>query len=185
MFELTPHRLFILPANCKINVATNEALKRPEESVYEPIVIRYPDGMHKLVGVLLLFMLQSQLLINQHNQALFNLMAGLKLTDDVAIEKFIQFAALPSNMDRKKLHSQYSIICMQCGQKISYCIADIVRSHPQLSKGIDIKNRMGHRFYMFYLRHKCGAQIIEIPVQHDGDFKFRSLRLPRLVDSYV
>jgi hypothetical protein len=98
---------------------------------------------------------------------LFNLMSGLKISDDVAIEKFIQYAGLPSNIDRSKLEKKHSIICMQCNQKIDYSIADIIRSHPNLKTGITILNRMGNRFYTFYFRHQCGPNVVEIPVQHD------------------
>ena len=66
-----------------------------------------------------------------------------------------------------------------------YSIADIVRSHQNLNTGIEIRNRMGIRSYLFYLRHQCGTQVVEIPVQHDADFEFSSLRVPRPVGSYL
>jgi hypothetical protein len=185
MLDRISHQPLILPADCKISIAVNEAFKRPQESIYEPLILQLNDGGYRLVGILLLFMAQSQLLINYHNQSLFDLMAGLKMSDDVAIEKFIQFAALPPTTDRKKLQAHYSIVCMQCRKKVPYSIADIVRSHQQLNTGIEIRNRMGIRSYLFYLRHQCGTQLVEIPVQHDAEFAFSSLRLPRPVGSYL
>ena len=66
-----------------------------------------------------------------------------------------------------------------------YSIADIVRSHQSLNSGFEIRNRMGNRSFLFYLRHQRGAQMVEILVRHDADFEFSSLRLPRLVGSYL
>jgi hypothetical protein len=185
MMTRTCENPLILPATFTISQATNEALKREENSVYEPIVLRMPTGDFRLMNVLTLFVAQNHILMEMHNQRVLTISAGLPLTDEEAAVRFLQYANLPGHVNRLSLTTRHSIICDRCGERIEYSVADIVRSHPMISRGVEIRDMMGNRLYTFYVRHQCGKDIREIPAQHDGSFAFRSMRPSRIVDSYL
>ncbi len=52
----------ILPHDCGISEAAGQALNRPSDSVYEPLVIQYPDGSARLLDIHVLLLAQTELL---------------------------------------------------------------------------------------------------------------------------
>ncbi len=185
MLELVPRQPLILAETCLITLATQQALGREGASIYEPVVIEKPGKDYSLIGALTLFMTQSQQLTNLHNRRRFTVDSGQTITDEQAAEQFIAFASLNHGFDPKRCLTRHSLRCDHCGQSVSYSIADIVRSFPQLIKGIAIEEGMSTRSYRFYVRHRCGKEIWEIPVEHDGQLEYRSQRSARLVENDV
>ena len=178
-------RPLILPSVTKLSRAAQSILSRNELEVYEPIIESSDDHGYRIIHTLTLFTAQSQILITLHNQQVNKLSANLALDDDLAIQKFLKFAGIPSNVELERFKTTYLIHCPKCSQKVSYTIADVVRSYPTLQQGIEITDRMGSRIYLFYVRHTCGDQIIDLPVQHDHNLEYRSVKSPRLVENYV
>jgi hypothetical protein len=175
----------VLPDQLKIGLATKKALDRDPKFVYEPIILSSQDGCFRLISVLTLFAAENQILITIHNQRLSFELNGLKISDEEAIHRFIDHANLKKYEGKLNFKQKYSVQCERCGQKIEYSIADIVRSHPSLNRGVEIHEKMGSRFYTFYLRHRCSVDILEIPVQHDSQLQFRNRRPARIVEAFA
>lgn len=176
----------VLPETMSIADATQQALERSIDDIYHPIVIRRADNSHRLISTLMLFQAQNAILHSLKKQRAFTIDSGLNLSDDEALLRFRRFANIGSGQARDNLLNRHTVRCDHCSQLISYTIPDIVRSHPQLSKGMEISDRMGSRFYLFYIRHQCTqGELREIPVQHDQNLEYRSQRPSRVLDSYV
>ncbi len=185
MLELFSSEPLILPESEKISHAIHEALRRDTRSVYDPIIVKKTEGGYRVIDILSVFLAENQILLTLHNQHTFTVSSGIKLTDKEAIFRFIEFTGIKELKDPTVLIKRNSIICDKCGKKIEYSIPDIVRSHPQLTRGIEVISKMGNRSYIFYVKHTCGNEIREIPVHHDCDLNLRALRPSRLVETYV
>jgi len=185
MFENYAMQPLILPASVKISLAAQQALKRDSRSVYEPIVVEKANKVFHLIDIFTVFLAENQILLTLHNQHTFTIASGMNIPDDEAIMRFSKFADIAMDIDPLLFLIRHTITCDQCKQTIEYSITDIVRSHPQLDRGIEISKKMGSRTFTFYVRHTCGQVIREIPVQHDEDLKLRALRPSRLVEAYV
>ena len=61
-FKVAPPVTLTLPASCSIAEAARQALARPQDLVYEPIVIEFPDGSLRLLDVYVLLLAQARLL---------------------------------------------------------------------------------------------------------------------------
>lgn len=175
----------VFQSNTKLSLAAQTVLCRHEADVYEPIVETAVGSEHRIINILTLFAAQNQILVSLHNQRINGMKAFLPLDDNSAIRKFLKHAGIPTNVDTANFKRIYSIHCPNCGQMVKYSIADIVRSFPTLQQGIEISNRMGTRMYLFNVRHTCGDQIIDLPVQHDHNLEYRSIKPPRLVETYA
>ena len=130
-------------------------------------------------------MAQSQLLTTMRKARLYTVDSGQPLTDEQAADCFVTFARLNGSFDITRCFTRHSIRCDHCSQFVNYSVVDVVRSFPQLMQGILVEEGMGARSYRFYIRHRCGSAIWEIPVQHDADLQYRSQRPARLIDAYA
>jgi hypothetical protein len=186
MLNMLNHTPLMIPEDTLIGAAATQALKRPLAEVKHPVVIQRADNSYRLIGALMLFMAHNSILLTLHNQRLFTIDSGLQISDDEALLRFRRYANIGSGLARQNLLTRHGVRCDNCGQLVNYTIPDIVRSHPQLSKGVVISDRMGSRFYLFYVRHQCAnGELREIPVQHDHNLEYRSQRPSRVLDSYV
>jgi hypothetical protein len=181
-FSVTP---LILPESTRISMAIHEALKRDSHTVYDPIIVQKFTGEFRIIDILSLFVAENQILLTLHNQYVDTRLSGLPLTNEEAIKRFLKFTGIRQLQEPRVLINSFAVICDHCGSSVNYTIADIVRSHPQLSMGVEIIEKMGSRSYVLYVRHKCGQEIREIPVYHDNELQLRSLRPSRLVETYV
>lgn len=175
----------VLPCQTRISRAVQFLLARSEMEIYEPVVEESPADKRRIIHSMALFTAQNQILIHLHNQRLAQLSQPQPLEDDLAIRKFLKFAGFPEVSDLDRFKTSYTVLCPRCKQKISYSIADIVRAFPTLQQGIEIADRMGTRMYTFYIRHTCGSDILDVPVQHDHNLDYRSVKTPRLVETYA
>jgi len=114
------------------------------------------------------------------NKQIFTNIFGLDISDKEAVLKFLKYTEVPAKNYRKLLTS-FSIRCKVCQHEIDYRIPDIVRSHPKLDRGVVVRNAMGSKDYVFYIRHHCSNDFREIPVIHDANFDYRSQNKSRIV----
>ncbi len=175
----------ILPADTSLSKAARAALNRAELDVYEPVLEYSQEKGYRVINILTLFMAQNQILITLHNHKIDNLKAFMPMDETSAIHKFLRLAGIPSTVDLNNFKKIYHIHCPQCGQVVKYSITDIVRTYSNIQQGIEIQNCLGSRVYVFYVRHTCGDHIIDLPVQHDHNLEYRSIKPPRLVETYV
>ena len=77
----------VLPSDTTIRKAASEALKRPLSLTYEPIIVQYPDGSHRILDVYVLLLAQTQLLkvVNQVEQNRRQLAESLQKTGNVLV----------------------------------------------------------------------------------------------------
>jgi hypothetical protein len=115
------------------------------------------------------------------NRDLFLHIFGIQMSDRQAIAKFLRYSKGGSEVFGSQLTKRFSIRCDNCGKVIRYTIADIVRAHPQLERGIILEQGMGSRNFTFYLRHRCSDGFREIPVYHDSHLEYRSHKQSRLL----
>lgn len=115
------------------------------------------------------------------NNRLFDDIFGIRLTDKEALKKFAKFIDLHAFFVQSKLHPKYSVTCDTCQKIVNYSIPDIVRSHPNLERGVKIEEAMGTTNYTFFVRHRCEDSMREIPVTHDENFEYRSKRTSRVL----
>ena len=115
------------------------------------------------------------------NRDLFANIFGVQMSDRQAIAKFLCYSKLDENIDESQLTKKYSIRCDNCGKVIRYSIADIVRAHPLLERGIILEQAMGGKNFTLYLRHRCRDGFREIPVFHDCRLEYRSQKSSRLL----
>jgi hypothetical protein len=173
------------PSYTKLSKAAQQALSRNDVEVYEPIIEFAFPLEYRIINIQTLFTAQNHILMMLHNQRVNAATSNLIIDDDVAIKKFLKLAGIPIDIDLIGFKTSYTIHCPQCGKMIKYSIADVVRSFPVIKQGIEISDRMGSRTYLFYVRHKCKDQIIDLPVQHDHNLEYRSVKPPRLVETYA
>ncbi|MBW8011704.1 MAG: hypothetical protein FVQ83_10765 [Chloroflexi bacterium] len=111
----------------------------------------------------------------------FRQLFGLRISDKNAIIKFLRFAKLPNKAGGIIIKKKFQASCDKCKNKVNYTIADVVRSHPDIKRGIYIEHGLGEINYNFYVRHQCEREIREIPVQHDAKLEYRNQKPSRLV----
>lgn len=175
----------LLSEGTRLSEAVRSALDRDEIEVYEPIVECNPRSNNRVINPLTLFAAQNQILVNLHNSLIKGAEPVEEINDDQAIARFAGLAGLSFEVNADFLHQNYRVQCPACGKVLEYTLADIVRSHPQLRTGVEIVERMGTRSYILNLRHTCGNNLVEIPLVHDQQLEYRSMKPYRLVDSYV
>jgi len=185
MLEMLNQKCLVLPENTLITIATRKALQRGRNEIYEPIIVEQISEQFSLIGAQMLFMAQSYQLMTLHNQRQFTIEAGLKLSEAEAAARFLAFARAPHDYPFQQCFNRHSIRCDHCGHLVNYSVTDIVRTFPQLNRGVIIEESMGSRSYTLYVRHHCGNEIWEIPVIHDDHLEYRSQRPARIVDTYV
>ncbi|TFG49633.1 MAG: hypothetical protein E4H33_01865 [Anaerolineales bacterium] len=76
---------------------------------------------------------------------------------------------------------EYSITYDICGGDVHYSVPDLVRTHPRIDRSVVVDRAMGGTNYRFYVRHYCEKELREIPVRHDSQFEYRSIRPSRPV----
>jgi hypothetical protein len=121
------------------------------------------------------------LILTVMNSRLFVDLFGIRLSDKEAILKFAKFIDIHPFFLQSRMSPEYTITCDACGKNVKYSIPDIVRSHPNLERGVKIEEAMGTVNYTFFLRHRCEGAIREIPVTHDEKFEYRSKRASRIL----
>lgn len=124
------------------------------------------------IFVLVMATLNRELMIN---------IFGVGMSNAKAIEKFSEHINMPVLKVKSLLKSKYSVKCDACEGHVDYSIPDIVRSHPNIARGVVVDKGMGGTNYRFFVRHYCGKESREIPVGHDKNFEFRTQRPSRLV----
>lgn len=68
MLKAIAPKYLLLPSTCPIHRAAAEALRRPSDEAYEPIVVEYPDHTFRLLDIYILLLAQSHLLALTHQQ---------------------------------------------------------------------------------------------------------------------
>jgi len=121
------------------------------------------------------------LILTVLNSRLFVDLFGIRLSDKEAILKFAKHVDIHPFFLQSRMSPEYSITCDACGKNVKYSIPDIVRSHPNLERGVKIEEAMGTINYTFFLRHRCEGSLREIPVTHDEKFEYRSKRASRIL----
>jgi hypothetical protein len=121
------------------------------------------------------------LILTVLNSRLFVDLFGIRLSDKEALLKFAKFINIHPFFLQSRMSPEYSITCDACGKTVKYSIPDIVRSHPNLERGVKIEEAMGTINYTFFLRHRCEGTLREIPVTHDEKFEYRSKRASRVL----
>jgi hypothetical protein len=186
MLETNTYETLILPENMLITTATQKALKRDLKSIYQPIVIEQANHEYSLISPLLLFIAQSNQLLELQKQRLYTVDAGQKISEKEAITRFIRYAGNRPEFNLNMFRKRNAVRCDNCLQMVNYSIVDIIRTFSQLNRGIIVEERMGSRVYRLYVRHSCkNNEIWEIPVQLDENLEYRSQRPARAVESYV
>jgi hypothetical protein len=175
----------VLRQDCSISQAVKHILTREFENIYEPVVILMKNNTLRIIASQTVFVAENQILLMLHNHDLQTSIQRIPLSDQQTLQYFSSYSKLPPGFDTTPFFETHNISCDLCGKPVHYSIADVVRSHPQLSRGIEIIDRMGSRTYTLYIRHICQNQIREIPVHHDDKLAFRSVRPSRLVSTYV
>ncbi len=115
------------------------------------------------------------------NNRLFVDIFGIRLSDKEALIKFAKFLDIHPFFLQSRINPEYSVTCDSCAKKVKYSIPDIVRSHPNLERGVKIEEAMGTKNYTFFVRHRCEGSLREIPVTHDEKFEYRSKRASRVL----
>ena len=185
MLETSSLEPLILPETTLISLAAKEALSRSRSQIYQPIVIETSNHQHRLLSAMMLFMAQSHQLLTLHNQRLYTVDAGQKISQKQAIIRFITHVGNKDNFSLPMFLKRHTIRCDHCGKPVNYSIVDIVRTFPYLNQGVILEEKMGIRTYRLYVRHKCQGELWEIPVHHDENLEYRSQRPARIVESYV
>jgi len=121
------------------------------------------------------------LILTVLNSRLFIDIFGIRLSDKEALLKFAKHLDIHPFFLQSRINPEYSITCDTCNKKVKYSIPDIVRSHPNLERGVKTEEAMGTKSYTFFLRHKCSESLREIPVTHDEKFEYRSKRASRVL----
>ncbi len=186
MMETIDHQMLILPDTMLITLATQKALSRDSKSIYQPIIVEQSNHEYRLISALMLFIAQSQQLMELHNQRLFTVNAGQKISNRDAILRFIQHVGNRPEFTKAIFVDRHAIRCDNCLRMVNFSIVDIIRTFPQLNRGVIVEEKMGSRIYRLYVRHVCqNGEIWEIPLQLDERLEYRSQRPARAVDSYI
>jgi len=186
MLEVIGYKVLILPETMLITTATRNALSRELEFLFQPIVIENEQKDHHLISAQLLFLAQSQQLLEIHKQRYFTIDSGLPKTDQEAIIEFVKHVGNQSVFTPEMFTNRHQIRCDHCTEMVDYAIVDIIRCFPQLNRGVIVEEKMGVRTYRVYVRHYCrDREIWEIPMQLDERLEYRSQRQARAVESYA
>jgi hypothetical protein len=186
MMEMIGHEALILPDSMLITTATNKALSRDLETLFQPIIIENPHKEYRLLSAMLLFLAQSQQLLEIHKQRYFTVDSGIPLTDQEAIVEFVKHVGNQSVFTPEMFLDRHEIRCDHCTEMVVYSMVDIIRCFPQLNRGVVVEEKMGVRTYRVYVRHYCRErEIWEIPMQLDERLEYRSQRQARAVESYA
>ena len=186
MLESIEYKPLILPDSMLITLATQRALERELKAIYQPIIVQQGDQSYRLISPLMLFIAQSRQLLDLHNQRLYTVGAGQAITERDAILRFIRYAGNRPEFNLEMFVKRHAVRCDNCLQMVNFSVVDIIRTFPQLNRGIIVEEKMGSRVYRLYVRHTCkNNEIWEIPVQLDDHLAYRSQRPARAVESYV
>jgi hypothetical protein len=186
LMEIFPNKPMVLPGSIMIALATQQALSRNVDSIYEPIVVEKTISQYRLISALLLFIAQSHQLMELHQQRLFTVDAGQKINDKDAIIKFLKLSGNQKEFNLDAFIKLQSVRCDHCMKMVNFSIVDVVRSFPQLNRGVVVEEKMGMRSYRMYIRHIClKNEIWEIPVHLDNYLDYRSQRPSRMVEKYA
>jgi len=186
MLEVIGYEVLILPDTMLITSATKNALGRELEFLFQPIVIENLQKEYHLISARLLFLAQSQQLLEIHKQRYFTVDSGLPKTDQEAIIEFVKHVGNQSVFTPEMFTNRHQIRCDHCLEMMDYAIVDIIRCFPQLNRGVIVEEKMGVRTYRVYVRHYCkDREIWEIPMQLDERLEYRSQRQARAVESYA
>lgn len=186
ILETIPSTPFILQSSLLIALATKQALSREIIDIYEPIVVVYPGSVYRLINPLILFIAQSRLLLELHEQRLFTVSDGQDISTRDAILLFIKYAGNQKIFNLEMFIKKHAVRCDQCSRTVNYALVDVVRSFPQLNRGVVIEEKMGVRSYRLYIRHHCiNREIWEIPLHLDDHLEYRSQRPARAVERYA
>ncbi|HTX80271.1 MAG TPA: hypothetical protein VMC62_11405 [Longilinea sp.] len=186
MLEMVGYNPLVLPDSMLITLATQKALERELKSIYQPIIVEQGDKSYRLISPLVLFIAQSRQLLDLHNQRLYTVGAGQKISERDAILRFIRYAGNRPEFNLEMFVKRHAVRCDACMQMVNFSVVDIIRTFPQLNRGIIVEEKMGSRVYRLYVRHSCkNNEIWEIPVQLDDHLAYRSQRPARAVESYV
>ncbi len=186
MLETIPYPHLVLPESMLITLATQKALNRELSSIYDPIVVESPGKYYRLLSALMLFIAQSQQLLELHHQRAYTVDSGQALSDREAILNFIKHVGNRPEFIPDAFTRRQAVRCDHCMKIVNYAIVDVVRSFPQLNRGVIVEEKMGNRSYRLYVRHKClNGEIWEIAMQLDEKLEYRSQRSARAVESYV
>lgn len=185
MLDTLPHQPLVLPETTLISLAAKEALSRERDLIYQPIVIEKADQNYHLISALMLFMAQSHQLITLHNQRLYTVESGQKISRKTAVLRFLKHVGIKDHFSLSMFLKRHSVRCDHCGKLVNYSLIDVVRTFPVLNQGVIVEEKMGTRTYRLYIRHRCQDELWEIPVHHDDNLEYRSQRPARIVASYV
>jgi len=106
---------------------------------------------------------------------------GTDMSDKRAMNKFLRFANLSASAGDILMNKSFDLNCEVCEKQIEYTIQDVVRSHPDLERGIEIEDGLGETNFTFYVRHDCTDHYRETPIQHDHNMVPRSQKDSREV----
>ena len=106
---------------------------------------------------------------------------GNDISDKAAVNKFLRFANLSVNATDILLEKSFDMKCEVCEKQIEYTIPDIVRSHPDLERGVEIEEGLGELNFTLYVRHDCTDHYRETPIMHDQNLVPRSQKESREV----
>ncbi|MFW9928550.1 MAG: hypothetical protein ACFFD1_04085 [Candidatus Thorarchaeota archaeon] len=120
-------------------------------------------------------------LLTYLNRNLFEDIFGLDLTDDEALQLFLTHFGSIDEKNLENMKKKHQITCDHCHNTIIYSLADIVRSHKNIERGVELQQNMGSLSYILYLRHRCINSRREIQVFHDKNFEYRSQRISRII----
>lgn len=138
-------------------------------------------SVEAIITVIFFFGAVFVLILSILNYRLFGNIFGVGIDDPNAYRLFAEYVGMPPRKVMAMTRPEYSVACEVCGGDVKYSIPDLVRSHPQLERGVIVERVMGGTNYRFYIRHYCGNELREIPVRHDSEFEYRSHRPSRPV----
>jgi hypothetical protein len=186
MLETSQCEPFILPGNMLITIATKKALNRDLKSIYQPIIVEQCNQDYSLISPLILFIAQSEQLLELQNQRLFTVNAGQNISEKEAIKRFLRHVGNRPEFNLDMFLKHQAVRCDSCMEMVNFSIVDVIRTFSQLNRGIIVEEKMGTRVYRLFIRHSCkNNEIWEIPVQLDEHLEYRSQRPARAVESYV
>ncbi len=133
----------------------------------------------------MLFMAQSHQLITLHNQRLYTVESGQKISRKAAVLRFLKQVGIKDHFTLSMLLKRHSVRCDHCGKLVNYSLIDGVRTFPVLNQGVIVEEKMGTRTNRLYIRHRCQDELWEIPVHHDSNLEYRSQRPARIEESYL
>lgn len=106
---------------------------------------------------------------------------GNAMSNKAAVKKFVRYASLTIDAVDTLKDKSFDMKCEVCERKIDYTIADVVRSHPDLERGVEIEDGLGELNFTLYVRHDCNDHYRETPIQHDHNMVPRAQKESREV----